>query len=117
MLKLSSKIYKSLQAKYLTGVFWVLFCFSTSLQASTDTTNIGISVVIKSACQISVGEPLNEQSVASNRAVAMNSCQLSEDDFSQLIHQEMAQLPIKTRNQTVTQHDGNVSIRVSITAP
>ena len=111
MLKLSSKIYKSLQAKYLTGVFWVLFCFSTSLQASTDTTNIGISVVVKSICQISVGEPLNEQSVA------MNSCQLSEDDFSQLIPQEMAQLPIKTRYQTVTQHDGNVSIRVSITAP
>ena len=111
MLKPSFKKLRSLQSKFLTGFVLALFCFTTSLQASTDTTNIGISVVVKSACQISVGEPLNEQSVR------INNCHLSEADFSQIITQKMAQLPIKTRNQTVTQHDGNVSIRVSITAP
>ena len=111
MIKLHFKKLRSLQSKFLTGFILALFFFSTSLQASTDTTNIGISVVVKSACQISVGEPLNEESVRTSR------CQLSEADFSQIITQKMAQLPIKTSNQTVTQRDGNVSIRVSITAP
>jgi type 1 fimbria pilin len=76
MLKLSFKKFRSLLSKTLTGFVLSLFCFSTSLQASTDTTNIGIAVVVKSSCQISVGESLNEQSVPSNRLVAANSYQL-----------------------------------------
>ena len=81
-----------------------LLFFTSSIQASTDTTNIGISVIVQTPCQLSIGNQLSEPTI---------SCQLSEPEFVQKIS-----LPaINYREHTIIQHDGCLSIRASITAP
>jgi len=90
--------------KYLMIFCLLLTCFTFSAQASTDSTTIGITVFVENSCQLSIGGKVSGPT---------NSCQLSEPEFAK----KLAQLPATHREQTVTQRDGSLSIRVSMTAP
>jgi len=90
--------------KYLITSSLMLICLTANVQASTDSTTIGISVFVENSCQLSIGGKVSG---------SMSNCLLSEPEFAQKI----AQLPTTHREQTVTQRDGSLSIRVSMTAP
>ena len=91
--------------QFLMTFTLLLVNFISSAQASTDTTHIGISVSVQNPCQLSIGGQLNE---------SLSNCQLTDLEFNNKLVQQKT---IKTRQQTVTQSDGSLSMRVSITAP
>jgi len=100
---------KSFKLKFLIRLTLMFACFLSSAHASTDSTNIGISITVQNPCRLSIGGQLNEST---------NRCQLSESEFAKKVLKKINQQKlIKERQQIVTQDDGSLSIRVSITAP
>ena len=94
----------NLIAKYLITSSLMLICLTANVQASTDTTTISISVLVKNSCQLSIGGKISEST---------NNCQLSEPEFAKRV----ALLKKANRAQAITEDDGSLSIRVSMTAP
>jgi len=82
----------------------MLIFLTANVQASTDSTTIGISVFVKNSCQLSIGGKISGST---------SNCQLSEPEFAK----KLAKLPTTHREKTITEQDGNLSIRVSMTAP